>query len=127
MLLQFPEVRAAGLRGLVFREISQATSSLLSRFSKDSKPDSILDTRLAKDCQLTFGQYCNLNNVSQILQNPVGRKGNSASHNYNVIVNFLRRDWLFLLLLIQREGHVVWFPAGVCGEGCRVTTLEIAV
>ena len=52
MLLQFPEVRAAGLRGLVSREISQATSSLLSRFSKDSKPYSILDPRFARESRI---------------------------------------------------------------------------
>ena len=52
VLLQFPEVRAAGLRGLVFREISQATSSLLSRFSKDSKPDSILDPRFSRESRI---------------------------------------------------------------------------
>ena len=52
VLLQFPEVRATGLRGLVSREISQATSSLLSRFSKDSKPDSILDPRFSRESRI---------------------------------------------------------------------------
>ena len=46
------EVHAAGLRGLVSREISQATSSLLSRFSKDLKPDSILDPRFSQESRI---------------------------------------------------------------------------